>query len=555
MRKGIVITQIVLCMLTFQLQAQLAYDTLLFSIKLNDDSTKPSLFYCHEEGQIKKTLSGPVTMNDDNLLFYSKNGYILYNQNGGVLDSHSVFKKNKGLKADDPKRVKVAFPSDGNTLIYFQKVKNDKFPLTIYEKQLFKKRPKPLKEIDYQYYLEVENKQVFNLAFNSITDDMMFRYQAVPQLVGYTSFVYGTKWWSLDKFYSFASPVINGEDVNFSSFFPGIRAGNNKKKLQFAEPVQVFKWDDDTWYYTGVYSSVGTAEDKYFQVFFIFDNAGNTIYGNKLIKLENRDAIIGEDRQTYYTTKKIKRFAFQPTVNMKGDIFYAIINYVDKNIEVRKRKYYKFKPFRTGPNLAHLIDYEKCVEYIPMSIQCEMKPPRGKWIPNITLMDSKGKFVKAQARHLTKEGYICRISRVNYRDIQKKLVSNRRGLSKKITAIMDSLSNVSTVSCPYNLTISGPKGMARSFNYPAGDEIVCARILALQKSGVLVIRVDCENYAEIILFKTNGAFVNRFVFNRQDYRERTDLVVATDNSPIFELDNETEPGKDVFFKWERRVNN
>lgn len=553
MKKRITISILLFCLFVIQSPSQLAYDTLLFTIKLNNDSTKSSLFYCHEEGQIKKTLSGPVTMNDDNLLFYSESGYILYDQNGGVLDSHSVFRKNRGLKPDDPKRLKLAFPIDGSTIIYFQKVKNNDFPLTIFEKKIFKNRPKPLKEAEYQYYREIESKQIFNLAFNSITDDMSFRYQVKPQLVGFTSFVYGKKWWSLDKFYSFASPVINGEDVNFSSFFPGIKVGKNKKKLQFAEPVQVFKWGD-TWYYTGVYSSVGTTEDKYFQIFFVFDNAGNTIYGNKILKLENRDAIIGEDRQTYYTTKKIKRFAFQPSVNMKGDIFYGIINYVDKNIEVRKRKYYRYKAFRTEPNLAHLIDYEKCLEYIPVSLPCDIKPPRGKWIPNVTLMNSKGRFVKAQARHLTKGGYICRISRVNYRDIEKKLISNRRGLSKRIVAIMDSLSNVSTVSCPYSLSISGPKGMTRPFNYPAGDEILCARILALQKSGALVIRVDCVNYAEILLFKTNGTFLNRFIFNRQNYRDRTDLVVATDNSPILELDFETAPGKEVYYKWERRLN-
>jgi hypothetical protein len=552
MKKGILIFLFIACVFLPQLYAQLAFDTLLFTIKLNDDSTRPSLFYCYEEGRIKQNLSGPVTMQDDNLLFYSENGYVLYNQRGQLLDSHSVYRKNRGLAGDHPKRIKVAFPIDGSTIIYYQKVKRGDLPVTIFEKKLFKNRPKLLNEDYYKYYPNLDEKQLFNLAFNSITDDMMFRYQAVPQLVGFTSLDVGNKWWSIDRFYNFTSPVINRENGHYSSFFPGIKVGKNKKKLQFVEPVQVYRWEN-TWYYSGVYASIGTTEDKYFQTFFVFDNAGNIIYADELLKLENRDAIIGEDRRTYYTTKKIKKFVFQPVINMKGDIFYGIINYVDKSIDVRQRKYYCYKAYRTEPNLAHLIDDEKCIEYKPVSLECNTKTTGGKTIPNVNLLDSKGKFVKAQARHLTKEGYICRISRIPYRDIEKKLIRNRAGLSKRIVALMDSLSNISTVACPYSLSISGPKGMVRNFNYPPGESVLCARILELQKSGNLLVRVDCINFAEILIFETDWTFVNRFVFNRQNYKDRRDLVVAANNSPIIELDYESEPVNGNYYKWERRV--
>jgi hypothetical protein len=75
----------------------------------------------------------------------------------------------------------------------------------------------------------------------------------------------------------------------------------------------------------------------------------------------------------------------------------------------------------------------------------------------------------------------------------------------------------------------------------------------VRKKNEVLVRIDCETFAEILIFKTDGDFVNRFLFNLQSYRKRKDIVVATDRSPIIELDYESDKEKGKFFKWEKVV--
>ena len=536
----------------FTSQAQLAYDTLLFKIPLINDTTVLSLFRCYGEGQIRKTLSGPILMKGNKILFYSEDGYILYNHRGAVVDSHSVFNGNSGLSKENPKRLLLAFPANNSAILYYQKVKKDKFPITIFEKKLYKKRLRQLKDKEYKYYLDIGNGHLFNLVHNSITDDMAYTYFALPQLIGFTTLAAGDKWWSVDKFYSFSSPIINEKDGKFRSFFPGIRPRDIKDKQQLVNPLQMFKWDKN-WYYAGIHANVGTVEEAYSQTIYVCDPAGNILYSDDLLKLTNRDAIIGEDEETYYTVKKTERFVFQPTVDSKGNVYYGIIDYVKNSIEARKRSYYRFKAFNTEPDLAHLIDVEKSIEFKPVSIACNMKQPSGKTIPDFTFLNEKGERIKAKARHLTKSEYIARISRIPYRDINKKLARSRSSLPEEVKVIKDSLSDVSTMSCPYTVSLSGPKGMIRSFNYTPGKEVVCARVLAVRKKNEVIIRVDCDTFAEILIFKTDGTFVNRFIFNKQNYKKRKDIVVVSNISPIIELDFESDSGNGKFLKWEKTV--
>lgn len=535
---------------SFALQAQLAFDTLLFRIPLIDDTTVKSLFRCYGEGRIRKTISGPVIMEGKTLLFYSEEGYLLYDRRGTIVDSHSVFKKNIGLPKKSTKKIKFAFPTNNETLLYYQKINNRESPLTLIEKKLYKKRLRPLREKEYKFYLEAGNRHLFNIAHNSITDDMAYTYFVEPQLIGFTALTAGDKWWSVDKFYTFSSPIINEKDGKYHSFFPGIRPRNSRDKQQLVNPIQVFKWDRN-WYYAGVHANVGTVEERYIQTFYICDPAGNILYSDDLLKLTNRDAIIGEDDETYYTVKKIERFVFQPSVDNDGNVYYGIIDYVKNDIEVRERGYFRYTKVSSEPDLAHLIDVEKNITYKPVSIPCNMKQPGGKSIPDVTLQNAKGVRIKAKAKHLTKSEYVIRISRVIYRDVDKKLARGRRSLPEKVQSIKDSLSGLSSISCPYTVTLSGPKGMIRSFNYPSGMDVLCARVLAVRKNSDVVVRIDCETFAEILIFKTDGSFANRFLFNTQDYKKRKDVVVATDRSPIIELDYESDKDEGKFFRWEK----
>jgi hypothetical protein len=95
--------------------------------------------------------------------------------------------------------------------------------------------------------------------------------------------------------------------------------------------------------------------------------------------------------------------------------------------------------------------------------------------------------------------------------------------------------------------------MIRSFTYPPGKDVLCARVLAVRKNNDVLVRVDSRKFAEILIFKTDGDFVNRFLFNTQNYKKRKDIVVATDKSPIIELDYESDKGEGKFYKWEKVV--
>lgn len=542
---------IILCALP--LYAQLAFDTLLFTIPLINDASKQSLFNIDKVERINDALSGPVIMQDNNLLFYSKYGYVLYNQKGRIVDSYSVFKSNKGMSENNPDRMICAFPINASTVLYYKDKSHGKHPTTLYEKKLFKRGRAPLSETGYKFFKETKNKQVYNLAFNSITDDMLECFCAIPRLVGFTSMDDGDNWWSVDKYYSSSSPIVNVAGDKYKSIFPGMKFGKDLQSMQTLKPLQIYTHDNNC-LYSAVTVRGGTREEEDFQTYFVFDQAGNILYTDTILQSENMDVIIGEDEDTYYTVKKVKRNVFLPAVGKTGNVYYGTIDYEKKRIDVRKRAYYIYKAFpcETPPELGDLFTDEKCIEYVPVELDCKVKPEGNFSIPKITLVEPKTKkYIQAKESHLKKGGYVCYISRAQNEDIKKKLVRGRNGVPRKLRGIFDKLAGNPSVTCPYGIILKAPWMIVRSFNYPPGEKILCARILASRKNGEMVVRVDCEDYAEALIFKSDGTFVNRFIFNRQHYEERLDIIVASKDSPIVELDYESNPENHNFLQWVR----
>jgi hypothetical protein len=82
--------------------------------------------------------------------------------------------------------------------------------------------------------------------------------------------------------------------------------------------------------------------------------------------------------------------------------------------------------------------------------------------------------------------------------------------------------------------------------YGPNDEVLSARVLAVTDSMQVFVRVDCENWAEVVQFASDGAFVNRFIFNQQDYANRKDLVVVGKQGSVAEEDFEESSGKKIF---------
>ena len=164
----------------------------------------------------------------------------------------------------------------------------------------------------------------------------------MPQLVGYTSLAGGIKWWTTDRFYSFSSPLIVEEGGKCISFFPGLKA-DQKCEVQkhLIEPLGVFSMDG-RWYYYGLYSSLGNKEDEYYQVLMLSDQAGNILYKNKLLKEEITDAVLQhvKESNTNFTVRRAARHVFVPGIDKNGDIYYGMIDFEYKRINVYKRMFY-----------------------------------------------------------------------------------------------------------------------------------------------------------------------------------------------------------------------
>ena len=539
-------TIFLLLLLHAGVEGQLCRDTALFTVRLNDDSA--SIFYCGPVCAVRKSLSGPVVMDDGRLLLYSENGYVLYDQSGAVVDSHTVFSENLRSAGKGIGILKLAYPEDLTTLLYYTQIQGSTKPGAVYRKKLFKKRLKPVKEKKSADLCEVGRGCLFNLAHNSITDELADQWYAQPQLVGYVGMPDGHRWWSLDEFYTFESPLIHEYNGAYSSFFAGLHVTESRARRQLVNPTHVFR-NDRRWYFVGIRASMGTKSDTLYQMLYVCDRAGNILHCDTLIKQTNRDAVIGEDEETFYTVKKAGRFVFQPCVDMRGRVHYGMIDYVGKTIAVRRRIYFGYKPVPTEPDLAHLFDLERSVTYEPAFLACKAQVREGRTIPSVMIVDERGRTSRAKAKDLTRDGYLVRISRVSHRDIEKKLSRGRIPLPENVHRIRDSLSMGSAVSCPYSLSMTGPRGIVRSFDFPAGEKILCARVLVATETGHVLVRVDCEDFAEALLFEKDGDLVNRFTFNRQHYKTRKDMIVASAKSPIIEFDYESGTGQGTYLKW------
>jgi hypothetical protein len=528
-------------------------DSVLFQVQLSDDST--SLFACVKGGEIRKSLSGPVVMADGNLLFYSKFGYVLYSQAGAVLDSESVFEANRKLKPDDPQTTYLAYPLDRSTLLYYQENPAGKKPLTILQKSLFKDRLRPIKDEQYEDFKTIASARMFNLVHNCITDEMAAKAYLRPQLVGFGSNSAAGQWWSADRFYAFSSPLLHEERGKYSSFFAGIKESEDaavEVKRQMVEPIAAYSLDGK-WYYTGIYAAVGTSDERYNQVVFVCDDAGNCLYTDTILKQTNIDAVIGEvaEEKMLYTVKQTSQLVFQPSVDETGVLYYGVMDYENQRIAVHRREFSRFEASPSEPDLANLIDIEKDLAWEPVSISCDPPQNIGKTVPVMIYTGKKGERRKATPNDLTCDGYLVRITRIVYRDIEGKLARLRQPLPDAVRAIGDSIARISTSGCPYAISLSGPKGMLRGFDYPPGENVLCARVISVRESGEVIVRVDLDAYAEALVFDALGVFRNRFTFNRQNWHDRKDILVAAAAGDIIELDYEGPQKKPRFLKWNR----
>lgn len=526
-------------------------DTTLFVVQLNEDSA--SLFYCNRDRSIRELLSGPVLMGNGGLLLYSQRGYVLYDSAGAVADSLNVGVQQVAKVKEAGGDFTLACPLDSTSVLFYRPLAQTNPQFALYRKAMLKRRAKETKEEEYGSLSRLTGGILMNIARNAATDEMAQRVYLAPQLVGFVApDRKSERWWSIDRFYSSSSPMINEADSTLVSFFPGINLGKREMRNMAIDMVGTWKKGGRR-YYLGVSAPLGSQDWQTTQTLYLCDHAGNVMFTDEIPKQVNTEVVLGKDndprRNVVYTARATKRFVFPPVVDGQGRVHYGLIDYEARKLAVHRRTYPEFVPTPTEPILAHLIDIEKDITFEPLSLSCNRGQNTGARIPRVRFTDPDGNRREARPRDLARGEYLARITRITYRDVESKLSRGRSGLPPAPDRMRDSIASMSTAGCPYSLSLSGPKGVIRTFDYGAGEQVLCARVITVRASGTVLVRVDLSTYAELLAFRPSGKLVGRFIFNRQNVTQRQDVVVALKDSPILELDYEQDSSNGRYLAW------
>jgi hypothetical protein len=521
-----------------------ANDSLLFQIKLTDDTN--TIYGCRWDDRVTLNLAGPVLMEKGSLLFYSKFGYLLFGKDGKLLDQHSLFKSN--AKEKEAPMV-LAFPLDSTTILYYKLVPDA--PPEIFQKRLFKDDLKKMPVEKFQFFSEIHRQQLFNIASNSVVDVMGTKSFLQPHLIGYTSLAGGLRWWTTDKMYSFSSPMIVVNDGIYTSFFPGMKADQPCPiKRHLIEPLGVFQ-SDGRWFYYGLYSSMGNTSDEYYQVMVLCDQAGNILSSDKLLKQEITSAVLThkEESNTNYTVRMAGRHVFVPAIDRRGYLYYGILNYEWKKIDVYQRKHMHYVPEVTKTDLEEKFARESGMEFEPIKLECNAMALNGVR-PEVILTNGKELNV-LDNEQTARKGFFVTVHRYTDENLKTKLNRVQSTLDPAVQKIQDSIAKQSTSWCPYAIGINQDKaGEIAKLYYGFGDVIMTARVVEVTATNEVFIRVDLDKWAEILVFTTSGKYQSRFIFNRQPFSERRDLIVISEKREIVERDYESDKSGKTYKKWE-----
>lgn len=519
-------------------------DSLLFQIKLTEDTN--SVYGCRWDDRVQLNLAGPVLMEKGSLLFYSKFGYLLFGKDGKLLDQHSLFKEN--AKEKEAPMV-LAFPLDSTTILYYKLVPG--VQPEIYQKRLFRDDLKKMPVEKFQFFSEIHRQQLFNIASNGVVDVMGTKSFLQQHLIGYTSLAGGLRWWTTDKMYSFSSPMIVVNDGVYTSFFPGMKADQPCPiKRHLIEPLGVFQ-SDGRWFYYGLYSSMGNTSDEYFQVMVLCDQAGNILSSDKLLKQEITSAVLTHKKEsnTNYTVRMAGRHVFVPAIDRRGYLYYGILNYEWKKIDVYQRKHMHYVPVVTKADLEEKFALESGMEFEAIKLECNAMALKGVR-PEVILTNGKDLNV-LDNEQTARKGFFVTVHRYTDENLKTKLNRVQSTLEPAVQKIQDSIAKQSTSWCPYAIGINQDKtGEIAKLYYGFGDVIMTARVVEVTATNEVFIRVDLDKWAEILVFSTSGKYESRFIFNRQPFNERRDLIVISEKREIVERDYESDKSGKTYKKWE-----
>ncbi|MCL2183016.1 MAG: hypothetical protein FWB85_06065 [Chitinispirillia bacterium] len=524
-----------------------AHDSLLFTITLSDDSA--SVFHANWTDDIRNSLAGPVFMANNTMLFHSKTGYALYNMHGKLLEEFSLVKDNVKAVASGKPPVYLAYPFDSETIIFYTgHPKNDS--VQVFRKRLNKKGLEKIPAAELEQFRDmfrgIKTSEPLNIFRSGTTEDPGRKVFLQPHLAGFTAVNGGSKWWSLDMFFAFTSPIIMETDGQFTSFFPGLRVkesgGNCDIPIKLIEPIGVFQ-REGRWYYIGVHAVTDTKEDDYYQTIVLCDQAGNVLYCSQLLKQEISNAVLQErlDIKTIFTVRRPGTHVFVPAVDAFGDIFYGSIKWEWKTLEVYKRSFERFLPSPVAPAFGDAFDRESRRTFLPIKIDCSEAARRGV-VPEVLSKNDQGVPELLDMDGLAKDGFYVKVHRLPDNELKRKSARVVPTMPKDVGAIQDSISKLPTIWCPYGISLNrtGLDLALSNLDYGFGDIVACSWVLGQSKAKNVYVRVDLQDWAEVVVFTEKGQFIERFTFNNQHYKDRKDVVVLSQNGTdeIYERDYE-----------------
>lgn len=534
--------------------SQFGADTLLFTIDLNGDSG--TLFDCQWVKSIDHTLSGPVLMENNTLLFYSRNGYVLYSLEGKRIDDHSLFNRNRRLARKGLPLIVLAYPYDAQNILYYRTENaGDLVGSQIFMKRLRRGGLTKVNGKNEPAFEKLGRAQPFNLAHNIITDEMVERTYPMPNLVGHCTNPTKMMWWCLDNFYSFSSPLLVEEVEKGVSLFTGLRKDRSLTAAgPLIQPLSVIQVDG-LWHYYGINIPGDLSQSIQEQVVFIADHAGNHLYTVKLKKRTVTDAVLSEDekQKMIYTVRRPVEHVFLPAAHPAGDIYYGKINYKKATIEVRKLPFLRYRPVPSGPRIEDHIDRQSRFSLLLGSPECGDGIDAPIFYPRVWHMDTVGNERELEKRDLEVKGYVTTIVRPSDDALKKKMGRPHRQLPKRIQHLRDSVAAQQTTWCPFGVCLESKGGVIRTMHYASDEKILGARIVSVTATGEIFIRVDLENRAEILILTETGEYRNRFVFNRQNIGGRKDIIAVSSDGLICEKDFEIIDGGYRFYLWKRRA--
>jgi hypothetical protein len=272
-----------------------------------------------------------------------------------------------------------------------------------------------------------------------------------------------------------------------------------------------------------------------------------------LLKQEITDAVLtyNKEQNTNYTVRRAGKHVFVPTVDRGGFLYYGVMNFESKMIEVYKRIHRHYVPVLTKINLEEKFKHEGNIALSPIKLECGALANRGVRPEVILLNGEDVNFLDNE--QTARQGFFVTVHRFTDENLHTRLKRIPNSLPDHIEAMQDSIEKQNTSWCPYTIVLNQDgKGEISRMYYGFGDVIMCARVVEVTKTDEVFIRVDLDNWAEMIVFSKTGKYICRFIFNRQPFDKRKDLVVISEKREIVEKDFELDRSGKTYYSWELR---